>query len=59
MSGIPRVGEVMYADNKGRMPVQIVHVDGTLVSYVSADVEVRRTHKGNLYDFAGESPYWE
>lgn len=59
MSGVPRVGEIMYGSKNAGMPVRIVHVNGTLVSYVPAEVEVRHTHKGNLYDATGESPYWE
>lgn len=53
----PHIGEVLYTDEHGQMPVKIVHREGTTVWWVPVRTHVIITHQGNLYDADGEHKY--
>lgn len=53
----PHVGDVLFVDAEGQRAVRVVHVEHDRVQWVPAGIVVGSTHKGNLYDDKGGSPY--
>lgn len=46
----PDIGDKLYLDAEGRHPVTVISTTRDLTYYVPGHVDLRSTHKGNLYD---------
>ncbi|AXC37422.1 hypothetical protein SEA_HOLT_42 [Mycobacterium Phage Holt] len=54
----PRIGDYVFLDSERTEPATVVAVRGEQVWYVRGHPNLLSSHKGNMYDFRGERPWY-